>query len=211
MTKAAKSQLSGPFDIMKRRVRAVQRRHYARWRKKLLVALANLRDDGCAHFRRAGLQRGGPLFHDDPLLKDDHAILQFRDQLRNLWCHGPNWEIVLGSWVNLCCTKQLWTWTVPGWSDGTYSVEPNYTLFPLALGIAAGEWMSKMAFCGNPECPAPHFLKGRKTQRFCERGSCAAYGQRQHALNWWRRVGVKRRALGAQTRLGTNRKERKWQ
>jgi hypothetical protein len=44
----------------------------------------------------------------------------------------------------------------------------------------------KTAVCANPECPAPYFLKSRKTQKICEAGDCVAWAQRNYALKWWR-------------------------
>ena len=44
----------------------------------------------------------------------------------------------------------------------------------------------KTAVCANPECPAPYFLKSRKTQRICEAGACVAWAQRNYARKWWR-------------------------
>lgn len=44
----------------------------------------------------------------------------------------------------------------------------------------------KVAVCANPDCPAPYFLKSRKTQKICEAGECVAWAQRSYALKWWR-------------------------
>lgn len=62
----------------------------------------------------------------------------------------------------------------------------------------------KTGVCGNPNCPAPYYLKRRKDQKFCtgagpaeggrkpsaddvpDSGSCTAYAQREYARNWWR-------------------------
>ena len=44
----------------------------------------------------------------------------------------------------------------------------------------------KTAICANPDCPAPYFLKSRKTQKICEAGECVAWAQRNYALKWWR-------------------------
>ena len=46
----------------------------------------------------------------------------------------------------------------------------------------------KIGVCGNPDCPAPYYLKSRRHQQFCQSGSgsCTAYAQRQYALKWWR-------------------------
>jgi hypothetical protein len=52
----------------------------------------------------------------------------------------------------------------------------------------------KTGVCGNPECPAPYFLRKRKDQKYCERGKCSAYAQRRYALGWWERRGYDLRA-----------------
>ena len=44
----------------------------------------------------------------------------------------------------------------------------------------------KTAICANPDCPAPYFLRSRKTQKICESGECVAWAQRNYALKWWR-------------------------
>jgi hypothetical protein len=51
----------------------------------------------------------------------------------------------------------------------------------------------RLGFCGNPDCPASYFRKKRKTQKYCEQGSCVQYAQRQYSLDWWNRVGKKTR------------------
>ena len=52
----------------------------------------------------------------------------------------------------------------------------------------------KTGVCGNPECPAPYFLRKRKDQKYCERGKCSTYAQRKYALGWWERKGYDLRA-----------------
>ena len=170
------------------------------------MAFANLRDDGCAYFR----QRLHVPFPLDPTtvaaqVTDDKTIFEYREQLQKLWLRETDSGFVLSHWVGLA--SPLSTWIVSAWGDGTHSVEPNYENFPLALAIAAGEWIPKMAVCANPKCPAPYFLKARRTQRFCDRPGCIEYGQRQHKLEWWRRVGAKRRADRTKTLSKPNRSE----
>ena len=46
--------------------------------------------------------------------------------------------------------------------------------------------LGKTAVCANPECPAPYFIKSRRTQKICEAGGCVAWAQRNYALKWWR-------------------------
>jgi hypothetical protein len=51
----------------------------------------------------------------------------------------------------------------------------------------------KLGYCENPDCPAPYFIKRRKTQKFCEAGPCVVFKQRQYALRWWNTEGKERR------------------
>jgi hypothetical protein len=52
----------------------------------------------------------------------------------------------------------------------------------------------KISKCANPTCPAPYFIRSRKTQKVCEYGSCSEWAQRQYALRWWNEEGKERRA-----------------
>ncbi len=45
--------------------------------------------------------------------------------------------------------------------------------------------LGKTAICANPDCPAPYFLRKRKTQKICEAGDCVSWAQRKYALKWW--------------------------
>jgi len=56
----------------------------------------------------------------------------------------------------------------------------------ICLLIVRDRAAGKTAVCANPECPAPYFLKSRKTQKICEAGDCVAWAQRNYALKWWR-------------------------
>jgi hypothetical protein len=47
----------------------------------------------------------------------------------------------------------------------------------------------KTAVCENPDCPAPYFIRKRKTQKFCEAGPCVDYGARLRANKWWQSHG----------------------
>jgi hypothetical protein len=48
----------------------------------------------------------------------------------------------------------------------------------------------KTAICENPDCPNPHFIRKRKTQKFCEAGPCVEYGARLRANKWWQAHGT---------------------
>ncbi len=63
----------------------------------------------------------------------------------------------------------------------------------------------KTGVCENPTCPAPYFIKQRRTQKFCEAGPCVAYKQRLYALSWWNREGKDRRAKKVRKNRGSRR------
>jgi len=56
----------------------------------------------------------------------------------------------------------------------------------VCLLIVRDRAAGRTAVCANPECPAPYFLKSRKTQKICEAGECVAWAQRNYARKWWR-------------------------
>jgi hypothetical protein len=50
----------------------------------------------------------------------------------------------------------------------------------------------RLAVCPNPECPAPLFIRKRKNQGQCS-PECARWAQRKAKLDYWNRVGRKKR------------------
>ncbi|WP_263373918.1 hypothetical protein [Granulicella aggregans] len=64
-------------------------------------------------------------------------------------------------------------------------VAPNLWTF-ICLLFIRDHGAGKTGVCLNPECPAPYFIRRRRTQRICESGDCVSWFQRQHALKWWR-------------------------
>ncbi len=42
--------------------------------------------------------------------------------------------------------------------------------------------------CANPDCPAPYFIAGRRTQQYCSE-KCSGVLQRAHKLRWWKEHG----------------------
>jgi len=185
------------FIRLRAQVRAAHEHFSSEKRKQMLLDLANLPSDSCAQFRKRNRWIGFP-----PVV-DDNQILLFRDQLQKLW-RGKDRGMFLAIWEAYCRRNHLQTWVVSAWADGTYSVRPNDLLLPLALAIAAGDWMVKMAVCANPACLQPYFLKDRKTQSFCDRPACSSYGQREHKKRWWHEHGTKWRERRAAHRKSAN-------
>jgi hypothetical protein len=191
------------FTRIKKEVEAHRRQRWAKVRTEILLDLANLPDDSCASFRRQFR------ILDVSVTKDNPAILQFRDQLRRFWSANDPDGDALHFWVNKARVDHKQTWVVSVWADGSHTVHPNYHILSLSLAIAASEWRSKMAICGNPECPQPYFLKGRKNQRFCDRPACSAYGQRQHKKKWWSEHGEEWKVKWERVRTSSSKAHRK--
>jgi hypothetical protein len=193
----AKGKKSGAGAVeepaqLKKLALAASEHYWARKRADLLLDLANLHDDCSERFWRRWsrlLMRQADL---------DLPLLQNRDHLRKVW--SGTYEdagFVLAGWVRQATLRNRQSWVISSWFDGTYHVTPNYCILPLSLAVGLSELKAKMAVCANPECPQPFFLKGRKSQRFCDRPACSAYGQRQHKKKWWNEHGrewKKRRA-----------------
>jgi hypothetical protein len=167
------------FARVKKEIETAALQRWAKERAEILIDLACLGDDSCARFRRRF-----PVL-DVSTTKDDLAILQRRDELRRVWNGETHLGEAVSFWANLARIEHSQTWVVSAWAGGRYTVHPNYHIFSLSLAIGVGDLSHKMAICANPDCPQKYFLKGRKTQRFCDRPTCAAFGQRQHKKNWW--------------------------
>src|SRR5215472_120526 len=198
-------RFSEPF---KRSLRAFGERHSARIRREMVLDLANLSDDACGLFRK----RFKVFFPgvDDSAL--DSALLQHREQLRKFWSGDDRYEAsrpeffrvgLLHSWLHQASQIPERLWVIGSYGDETHSVEPNPSLLPLSLAFAASELTAAMGICGNPDCPQKYFLKGRSTQRFCDRPACSAYGQRQHKLKWWNAHKSELRAKPKRTKKRT--------
>jgi hypothetical protein len=149
----------------------------------LLTDLANLHDRGHAKFWgwRGGLRE--TMFGRET----DAALLELRDQLRQVWDRQTPVEekdrILLG-WLRPGSTWKEST-IVPRFAFGTIIPNPLHLRAQLAFSVVSRA--RRLARCHNPECPTPYFLGRRRDQKFCERGDCTAYAQRQYALNWWKR------------------------
>jgi hypothetical protein len=74
----------------------------------------------------------------------------------------------------------------------------NYIRVAFLSDHAAG----RTRVCANPDCGAgaPYFLAKRKDQRICGNDKCAAWAQREWALDWWKEKGYKRRRQGGTKR-----------
>jgi hypothetical protein len=158
-----------------------------------LLDLANLLDSQWERFHRRYRLVYIPWPSDDDLLN-------WRRDLRQAW-KGDDRDVryALANWTGVVKTRNLESWVFN--PTPPYSVVPNYKILALSLAIGVSELLPKLAVCANPECPQPYFFKGRKTQRFCDRPACAAYGQREHKRNWWNEHGQEWKEKQEATRM----------
>jgi hypothetical protein len=169
-----------PKPVPRRELRAGMERSWTKRRREILLDLVNLSDaSGIGVFRRRFPQL------DVSMAGDDQAILRLHNQLQKLWRGEIPAAVVMQEWLRQ--RRPGWEpLVVPQWADGSASVWPNYHILPLSLAFGISEFGSKMAVCANPSCEQKYFLKGRRTQRFCDLPACSAYGQREHKRKWWR-------------------------
>jgi hypothetical protein len=126
----------------------------------------------------------------------NRSLTEYRNELRAIWAVPLSRthtqltlaDIRLRTWLVEAQAHSRQTWVF--WSGCVY---PDYRNLPLSLAVAVSELAPQMAKCENPECPSTYFLRGRKTQRFCDRPACIAYGQREHKRKWWNQNRGKRR------------------
>jgi len=142
----------------------------------LHVDFANLRSEPEA--TQAFTKRWGPI--QTPAGDGEEALFLIRDMLRSDW-RGER-----------------------GTKESRRHLGPIIHAFSASIGVTAERieielgqvWQTafllcirdrlrgKTAICENPECPAPYFLRKRKTQKFCEAGPCKNYGARQRRKKW---------------------------
>jgi len=150
---------------------------------EVLLDLANLPADGWPQFQRHYRHVYIPW-------PSDENLVNWRLWLRQVWKGGDDRDVrfALAAWTREATRHDRQSWVLDV-SHPPYAVRPNYGILALSLAVGTSTLLSKMAFCPNPECCQPYFFKSRKTQRFCDRPACSAYGQREHKKKWWKEHG----------------------
>lgn len=174
------------------------------WPEPPHVAFANLlaeKPEAVEHFtRRFGVLDHLYMDEDDPkgdkFTIDSATFVHKQDLLRRAWRYISSRDDREG---NAAALGEIEGEVEEGFDTDVVVAYRHVVLRPKDLWASVSFlflWdfkAQKLGFCDNPECPAPFFRKKRKTQKFCEQGPCVAYAQRQYSLDWWNRVGKKRR------------------
>lgn len=171
-------------------------------RKDLLLDLATLEDGQCHIFWK----KWGRYFDKE----SDQALLKWRDELRRVWELDSKAGDILNGWLSYTprgfaslLPRRRWI-VLP-----RVGLLPNPKNLPLMLALSVAELGSKLALCSNPECPDRYFIRSKPKQRFCFIRECAAVGQREHKLHWWREHGKQRRKKSKKLRRTNARKRRR--
>ncbi|MGZ4733245.1 MAG: hypothetical protein ACXVZH_14015 [Terriglobales bacterium] len=147
-------------------------------RRTLLLRLANLSLDSLA------LERTMKSFGFEP--ESTAALTACQGTLQGIWSRAVslNTKQFIANLLLVAATQR------PG-RDGLLAsialgrLEFPAKNFPGQLLLAILENWPAMARCGNPKCPSAYFLAKRSSQKYCERGECTKYAQRQKSLKWW--------------------------
>lgn len=174
------------------------------WSEPPHIAFANLRAEDPkaaeAFIKQYGVLDRHCWEREDPdKFKIESAfILEKQDRLRSAWASMSTTGEVpskgdLGSVIDIEGEVEEGFDTDIVVSGGFVQLRPGDLWASICFLFMWDAQAGKLGFCGNPDCPAPYFRKKRITQKYCEQGPCVQYAQRQYALNWWNRVGKKRR------------------
>ncbi len=159
--------------------------------RKLLLDLANLRDDGFDWFR----QQWAAFFRPTP----DTELRGLRHQLRTtIWSpdvSDSEKKALLERWLTASRGGGLSGIIQRQWSVNLRlrRILPQSGNLRAILVLAILDNFPRLGVCHNPECLYPYFFKRRCDQKFCERGDCTRYAQRQYALKSWHEKGAERR------------------
>src|ERR1700687_5652814 len=130
-------------------------------RRATLEGLANLSDTGVKHFMGKMTGPGDYDLRSFRFRVDD--LFNFRKKLRKIWSGDrEGMESTILCWLEQAGKSPSWLplpSKVSGHGRRSWRVYPNPGNFPLALALGVSELESRMAVCGNPECPSPYFLK----------------------------------------------------
>jgi hypothetical protein len=168
---------AGEATQLRKLLRAEDERRWSKIRTETLLDLANMTDGSCERFRKT-FQRSYRA------AMEDSDLLCYRERLRRIWSGNDLDGEAIHYWARQATLNNRQSWVVAS-GRGFWIVQPNYHILPLSLAIAVSEHGPRMALCANPHCPQKYFLKGRRTQQFCDLPTCAAFGQRQHKMKWW--------------------------
>jgi hypothetical protein len=166
-------------------------------RRDVLLDLANLHDEGFVWFHR----KWEKTFFRGQSQPSERETLKLRDDLRQVWSldvEDNQKHDIVRSWFH-------WKPSPPPVIFGGVGFNPRFTMWepvlhsgkilPAASSLHAQlvqgvlEQYHRFAICQNPGCPSRFFLSKRSDQRYCERGECTSYAQRNYALGWWNREG----------------------
>jgi hypothetical protein len=116
------------------------------------------------------------------------GIIQLRDTLQKAWANDAQ---ALESLQNAVKEQIGTNWV---FKRGCFEITVQDAWAAACLLFLFDHAAGKIARCGNPKCPAPYFIKGRKNQVFCGDDECFAFGAYERTKTWWQEHGNEWRA-----------------
>ena len=119
-----------------------------------------------------------------PMSADNSARVEDLDPLVRNWLeHRPRdmslEEFICEQWLHRAVRNNG---LLVDWSSKRLT--PDQTSLPVVLLWGCLQNGDRLAYCQNPECPAPYFIRTRKQQKFCTE-ACAAPAKREAKRKWW--------------------------
>jgi hypothetical protein len=181
---------------------------------RLLRQFANLRDEDAEKFRgqhpefllaghlkesgwelgvmlRLGMTAGATARARALAQVQPNPVLRKRDALRLIWRSDEyaNDYLRLLLYSSSSTTDRVEF----NWKRGEIVYQPKDDFEKAVYVLFRNSALAKV--CENEGCPAPYFIATRSTQRYCS-PDCAAIFQQKWKLDWWKRVGSKKRSEG---------------
>jgi hypothetical protein len=179
---------------------------------RILVDLANLREDGIDRFRTQWDKYFSRYSNEELLTRRDELQLLWSRRLPLMAQLSPNFtdedfqkvrkipvtrrtqslyegsEYVSQGLEEYICEHWLYMekrrgWIVQ-WGPGRKKISANPRCLPVLLAVGCVGLANRLGVCRNRECPAPYYLLARRDQRFCS-SHCAGPSKKAAKLKWW--------------------------
>lgn len=87
--------------------------------------------------------------------------------------------------------------------EGRVELTPRYLWNAICVLFLHDHAERRTGVCANPDCPAPFFIKSRRSQTLCGNGACKRFALRKASNKWW---GIKGNEWRAQRNKQASRK-----
>ena len=171
----------------------------SRWRLKLLVDLANVRDAGGVRKFQRSKER--ELLRHLP----EEDLLMLRDDIRKIWDHDvamDEKDKIIADWLHPGPLRELNPF-LSKFKYGRLSPNPQNIRVMLAVAILdvaqlgynnARSPVAFFGYCENPRCGEKYFIRNRRTDIYCGSEDCETFGNTKRQGAWRKRKAKKKQS-----------------